>query len=378
MMKSKIRIAILIVLIVILAVSVSFFARDVLRSHAEDSANQDLADEVNRLRESVKAESAATTAGASLSSAAPSTGTAAAGVPGSSVPVSGTTTHNTPSRTTAAPVQSTAVPTQTAGSAADPTERIEQTGRTRPGWLSWLFGEPAQISTTEPTAAPEQTSQAAQTTQAAQGTASQAPQTTTAEPETDDSGMLPQYASLYKRNNDMAGWLTIKGTDIDNAVMYTPYDLEKYLHLGFNQKYAQSGSLFLGQGYVPGGNYAIIYGHHMRNGMMFSDLLNYASASFASSHPTIQFDTLYAEQTYTVVAAFYSKVYTDEEPDAFRYYAYVSLPTQEIFDYYMENIRAIALYDTGASVQFGDSLLVLSTCSYHTDEGRFAVLAVRN
>ena len=129
---------------------------------------------------------------------------------------------------------------------------------------------------------------------------------------------------------------------------------------------------------MPGGNYAIIYGHHMRNGMMFSDLLNYASASFASSHPTIQFDTLYTEQTYTVVAAFYSKVYTDEEPDAFRYYAYVSLPTQEVFDYYMENIRAIALYDTGASVQFGDSLLVLSTCSYHTDDGRFAVLAVRN
>ena len=376
MMKSKIRIAILIVLIVILAVSVSFFARDVLRSHAEDSANQDLADEVNRLRESVKAESAATTAGASLSSAAPFASTPSTGVPGTSTASS--TAQNAPSRTTAAPAQSTAVPTQTAGSAADPTERIEQTGRTRPSWLNWLFGEPAQISTTEPTAAPEQTSQAAQTTQAAQGTASQAPQTTTAEPETDDSGMLPQYASLYKRNNDLAGWLTIKGTDIDNAVMYTPYDLEKYLHLGFNQKYAQSGSLFLGQGYVPGGNYAIIYGHHMRNGMMFSDLLNYASASFASSHPTIHFDTLYAEQTYTVVAAFYSKVYTDEEPDAFRYYAYVSLPTQEVFDYYMENIRAIALYDTGASVQFGDSLLVLSTCSYHTDEGRFAVLAVRN
>ncbi len=372
-MKSQIRIVLLIVLIVILGVSLSFLGRDLLQSRAEEAANDELADEVNRLRESVRASmaaasSAATAPPASSTSVTASAVTQAAGTSAAA--------SSSASAVQAGPTGQTEQTGQTGQT--EQTERAEQTGRTRPSWLNWLFGQPAQIDQTEPTAGTEPTTPVSQTTQGGvpAGT-TQAPQTTTAQT-ADDSGILPQYASLYKRNNDLAGWLTIPGTDIDNAVMYTPYDLEKYLHLGFSGKYAASGSLFLGQGYSSGGNYAIIYGHHMRNGMMFSDLLNYASASFASSHPTIYFDTLYQERSYTVVAAFYSKVYPEDEADVFRYYAYVSLPTPEIFDDYMSNIRDIALYDTGAGVSFGDRLLVLSTCGYHTDDGRFAVLARQN
>lgn len=34
-----------------------------------------------------------------------------------------------------------------------------------------------------------------------------------------------------------------------------------------------------------------------------------------------------------------------------------------------------ALYDTGVSLHYGDQLLMLSTCSHHTEEGRFVVVA---
>ena len=34
-----------------------------------------------------------------------------------------------------------------------------------------------------------------------------------------------------------------------------------------------------------------------------------------------------------------------------------------------------ALYDTGVTAEYGDQLLTLSTCNYHTGDGRFVVVA---
>ena len=41
----------------------------------------------------------------------------------------------------------------------------------------------------------------------------------------------------------------------------------------------------------------------------------------------------------------------------------------------MDQVKAAALYDTGVEASYGDRLLTLSTCSYHTDDGRFVVVA---
>ena len=37
--------------------------------------------------------------------------------------------------------------------------------------------------------------------------------------------------------------------------------------------------------------------------------------------------------------------------------------------------KAEALYDTGVNAVYGDEILVLTTCSHHTTDGRFAVIA---
>ena len=386
-MKKKARIFILLILVVVLMVSSGFFLHDVLQSRAEEEANDELADEVNRLRESVRAASLAAEAAApavqtpaapAASSAAPQTtvqgsstvtGPAAADKQTSAA---GTEASAAVTQASSAGTQTSSAGTQTspAGTGSSPSAASSSSAETTAsaaGTQSSAAGSTAASADTQSTAAASTTSQPKQTTQAAATTAAAAY----------DPNMLPQYAPLYARNNDLAGWLTIDGTKIDYAVMYTPDNIEKYIHKGFNGKYAAGGSLFLGDGWFAGSNYAIIYGHHMKNGTMFSSLTNYTDASFAASHPVIRFDTLYQEREYEVVCAFYSKVYGEDEPDAFRYYAYVTLPTQEIFDGYMQQVRAIALYDTGVSVSYGDSLLVLSTCSYHTTDGRFAVLARR-
>lgn len=189
-------------------------------------------------------------------------------------------------------------------------------------------------------------------------------------------GVLLKYDKLWQQNHDMAGWLSIPDTTINYPVMYTPDQPEHYLRRGFYGEYAHSGCLFVGGGCTPDSDHVIIYGHNMKNGTMFGDLPLYAEEEYAKAHPVIQFDTLRKEQRYRVVAAFYSRVYEESAAGVFRYYQYADLSSSERFDEYLGQVRAAALYDTGAAVEQGDRLLTLSTCSYHTDDGRFVVVAV--
>lgn len=189
------------------------------------------------------------------------------------------------------------------------------------------------------------------------------------------TGMLPQYEALWRQNNDLAGWLSIDGTQIDYPVMYTPEDPEHYLRRAFDGSHAVSGSLFLAEGCPPEANHAIIYGHQMKNGTMFGGLSQYEDPDYAKAHPEISFDTLYRQGVYQVMGAFYSQVYTDQDQGVFRYYQYSDLSDPAVFGEYVRQVKAAALYDTGITAQYGDSLLTLSTCSKHVEDGRFVVVA---
>lgn len=215
---------------------------------------------------------------------------------------------------------------------------------------------------------------------APESSAPPAPDAPDAEPEEPpspyaESGVLRQYDPLYEQNGDMAGWLRVDGTAIDYPVMYTPDDVEHYLRRAFDGGYALGGTLFLGAPWSPDAPYAIIFGHHMKDGSMFGGLVDYASADFAAEHPVIRFDTLTERREYEIAAAFYSRVYTNKDANVFRYYQYTDLSDEETFEEYVAQCKAAALYDTGVEPRYGDRLLALSTCSYHTKNGRFVVLA---
>lgn len=184
-----------------------------------------------------------------------------------------------------------------------------------------------------------------------------------------------RYQGLFDKNADFIGWLSIAGTRVNYPVMLSPNDPEYYLHRGFDGSESFSGVPFLGEGCTEDSNNLLIYGHNMKNGTMFSDLLKYADAGFAATHPTIQFNTLTKEAKYEVAAAFYSQVYSADEPGVFRYYNYGGELDRDTFTQYLDGVRKAALYDTGVALQDGDKLLTLSTCSYHTSGGRFVVVA---
>lgn len=184
------------------------------------------------------------------------------------------------------------------------------------------------------------------------------------------------FTSLYEKNNDFFGWITIAGTNINYPVMYTPEDPEYYLSRDFDKSESKSGVPFLDGNCTADGGIYLIYGHNMKNGTMFASLLSYEEKEFWENHKTITLDRMDEKNEYEVFAAFYSKVYTMDMGE-FRYYQYTDLSDADVFEEYMENVKALALYDTEIRAEYGEEILLLSTCSYHTKNGRFVVIAKR-
>lgn len=193
-------------------------------------------------------------------------------------------------------------------------------------------------------------------------------------PDSAEPVMLPEYAAVYEQNHDFFGWLRIDDTPINYPVMYTPEDPQYYLRRAFDRSDSRSGTPFLDAACYEGcGNY-IIYGHHMKNDTMFGTLLKYAEKDYWEKHRTIHFDTLYTHDEYEVIAAFYGRAFAKGE-SGFRYYQYTDLTNPDTFEEFIAQVNAAAIYDTGITAEFGDALITLSTCSYHTDNGRLAVVA---
>jgi len=197
---------------------------------------------------------------------------------------------------------------------------------------------------------------------------------------TDKGTVIGKYAGLYKANDDIIGWVKIKDTKIDYPIMQTQDDPEHYLHLNFDEEYAASGTPFMDAGsdiFIPTSNF-LIYGHNMKNGTMFHDLLKYESKEFYDKHKTFTFDTIYkgGQGEYQVIAAAYSKIYP-KDSTKFKYYQYAGITTEDEFNKYVSGVKALSIYDTGVTAEYGDQLVTLSTCAYHTEEGRFFVVAKR-
>lgn len=191
------------------------------------------------------------------------------------------------------------------------------------------------------------------------------------EPE-NTGAILPQYQELYSMNQDFIGWLTVDGTAIDYPVMWTPQDTEYYSHRGFDGADSANGLLFMDGACntdTAGGN-VIIYGHNMKNGSMFADLLEYGKQSYWEEHPTIQFDTLYETRVYEI-AAVAKTGNIDLLP-----FGFVDASEEE-FEKAAAAMKENALYDTGVEMSYGEDFLTLATCDYSVDNGRMVVMARR-
>ena len=191
--------------------------------------------------------------------------------------------------------------------------------------------------------------------------------------------LLDAYKVMKEKNPEFAGFVRIEGTEMAYPVMYSPKDPEKYLHMDINGVEADNGLPFIDTRckLEPDSDNIIIYGHNMKDGSMFSSIISYQDRSFYEEHPVIRFDSLDEVREYEVMSVFYDRVYYTDEIDVFKFYDFIDSADEA--DYYnaVEQYLKKSIYDTGVRAEYGDKLITLVTCAYHTENGRFVVVARR-
>ena len=181
---------------------------------------------------------------------------------------------------------------------------------------------------------------------------------------------------LQEENSDIVGWLEIPNTTINYPVLQGK-DNEYYMYHNYKKQKSKNGSIFLTKDYdwsIPSSN-LLIYGHNLQDGTMFQELLRYKKEEFYKQHPIIRFTTEKEDAEYEIISVFPSRVYYKSEKNVFRYYYFVNAKNEAEYNEFVKNAKKASLYDIEATAEYGDPLLTLSTCSYHTEDGRFAVVA---
>ena len=180
---------------------------------------------------------------------------------------------------------------------------------------------------------------------------------------------------LQKENSDIVGWLEIKNTKINYPVLQGN-DNKYYMTHNYKKKKSKSGSLFVDKKYdfnEPSTN-LLIYGHNNKNGVMFQDLLKYENKDFYKKHKIIKFTTVTKDIEYEIISVFKSRVYDKSEKNVFRYYFFIDANNKKEYNNFIKNIKKASLYDIKKSAKYNEELITLSTCSYHTEDGRFVVV----
>ena len=190
-----------------------------------------------------------------------------------------------------------------------------------------------------------------------------------------EAGQQLHFDDIAKINSDFRGWLRIDDTIIDYPVVKSPEsDPEYYLHRDFDKNYSFSGTPFIGAGADENSDAFVIYAHKMNNGSMFGTLDDYSHTDWAKQHADIEFDTPDEHRVYRVFAAVQTQVGGEDE---FKYYEKTGKLSDKEYNAFVKELRDISVIDIDDCPTNKKQILMLSTCSYHTENGRFVVAAYR-
>ena len=216
-------------------------------------------------------------------------------------------------------------------------------------------------------------------------TLSAATETVIAEPETEESteetviycDPVYDFGQLHEQNEDIYAWIVVPGTQVDYPLLQSETD-NYYLDYNLDHSKGYPGCIYTNQcNRKDFSDYnTVLYGHNMKNGSMFGTLDDYKSEKWQTEHPVIEFFVDGEVREYEVFAAAESRVlYEDEE--GFRYYRSGGDLSEEEYGKLITWLQENSDYETGIIPEYGEQILMLSTCSYHTKDGRFVVAARR-
>lgn len=198
-------------------------------------------------------------------------------------------------------------------------------------------------------------------------------------PETEAEETLPEeteppyespidFEALREINPDIVAWLTIPGTVIDYPVVQTD-DNETYLKKDFEGNASSAGAIYLDCDSDSDlkGMHSIFYGHHMRNGSMFADIVKFKKEDFFKENREVILYLPDEELHLQTIAAVYGDASGEKRRTVFE--------NEEHFEMYIDEMTKNCSFRE-LPEELPESLYSFVTCSYEFKNARTILYAV--
>lgn len=175
------------------------------------------------------------------------------------------------------------------------------------------------------------------------------------------------FAPLLATNPDTIGWIRVPDTKIDYPIVQSP-DNQYYLHKDFDGKDSVYGTIYLDADSKPdfSGWNNPIYGHHMKDGSMFKDVVKFKDQDFFENHRYFEIYTPERTIHLKTLGCYYS--------DSNGIVRKTSFKSQASFDKWVSERLAPCSFAEVPEQPF-DSMFVLVTCSYEKNDARTLLFA---
>lgn len=168
--------------------------------------------------------------------------------------------------------------------------------------------------------------------------------------------IMPSLVQPFLENQDLMGWITVEGTEIDYPVLQTVND-QFYFGHDFFKNADPNGMIFIDSQItsLETTKNITIYGKNCSNGRMFGALQKYRDQEYYRQHKLIRFSTLYDTYHYEIVSVCQGNVHGMED-------FWLDIVTQQ-------------LYKTDAKLDLDDTFITLSACGDNVDDGDIYIVA---
>lgn len=177
------------------------------------------------------------------------------------------------------------------------------------------------------------------------------------------------FDELKKINSDIVGWIYLEGSKINYPIVQSE-DNSYYLKHLFDKSSNSSGCIFLDYRNAPdfSDQNSVVYGHHMKNGTMFSGLDSYKSQEYYDAHP--QLLLLTPEENYVI--EIFSGFVASAKDDAWK----IGFTSDTDFEDWLKRSAERSCFSSSITPAVTDRIVTLSTCSYEFSNARFVLAGV--
>ena len=180
----------------------------------------------------------------------------------------------------------------------------------------------------------------------------------------------PTLEELMLINKDVLGWIQVDDTHIDYPFVVGKDDME-YVNKDIYGNFSLSGAIFLtmANAHDLSDRYNLMYGHHMDNGGMFGDVMEFIDKKYFDKRKT---GILYTPDT-TYNIEIWACIETDAYDD--EVYNVLTKKTEDDMAHFISYVEKNATnIRDDLNIQPSDKLIALSTCVDAATNGRALVI----